>query len=377
MSRSLLINSLLVGFMLLLSYSTSWANILSLEQFHQAKSSLKECTPSEDSGRSLTIRFRPASTNAELNIEFPTSSNDQGLGILKVTNSETNEKIQTLELEGSLDYDINSLCFITIDDFNFDGYLDLAVRRSTGVHRENFLPHQFWLFDSKKMRFQTTSLAKALAQLDDLLMGVMSFDQKQKRIMISRTKSGLVSVVTYKIVDDTLLLDQPMSSHRAERAILDKLSVTSLKEPIPLSTGLWKAELLFSEGIELDQDDNFTELCTNFTDWRKEVISEFQNNNCIGEEDCDGVKTVCNDTLLQQRAKKEDKYWQLGAKQLCKSSDGSQAIFEYWLTPLSPKNQPLNRYEWEMVVSTINKKGKIKKDISRGRKTWLEEKKCE
>lgn len=191
MQQSKQLAYLLITYLWMIS-TPSQAEILNLSQL-QTLQMTQQC-PTDD----LVLSLKPAHSSPELQLHIPaqlkSNKNDEYSQetLLKITRGK--QPVQSLTYHSELPPESKlQLCLLRIEDFNFDGYLDLALPRLVGAKA---IAYQFWLYQPLKQRFATTSLSQALT---DLVATEFKFNQQTQQIELSRLSIEKTEQETYQL----------------------------------------------------------------------------------------------------------------------------------------------------------------------------------
>ena len=346
-------------------FSVSQANALSLDDFNTTKNS-QSCR-SVIGKKDLTLQFKPNKLGSAIQLTIPAKlipakgNAYAQTSIFTLTQGKPAKPLQTLELNAELAPDFaysDAFCWLRIEDFNFDGYLDIAAPRSLGA---TWLAYQFWFYDPTKKRFQTTEMSKALSALE---ASELSFDSNKKQVIEKKRSATYQEENVYTFEGDKLV---PTKQTTPESLRVESTAgVMPLTDPVPQLTGLWLNEVSYEDGKTVKNDSAAVELCTNYSDWRKEALAPSD-----GEEDCDPL-------IAQQRGTQGQANWQFGTKEICLEEDGSISTTEYWAMPLSYKAKAISAFKWETRTINTTKQGKTTiTDVMRGMSKWRKAQNCE
>jgi hypothetical protein len=135
--------------------------------------------------------------------------------------------------------------------------------------------------------------------------------------------------------------------------------VVPLKQAVPMKAGLWRDELLDSNGNP--EKNSAIESCRTVSDWREHALS-------AGSEASEG----CSRTKLISRQIGNPPTLQVGMSETCRE-DGKTLVTTSWLVRKDAPNQPLHRYEMRSTVSLVSKNASKQAAVSddRTRHTWL------
>jgi hypothetical protein len=132
-----------------------------------------------------------------------------------------------------------------------------------------------------------------------------------------------------------------------------------LKQAVPMKAGLWRDELLDSNGNPVKNSS--IESCRTASDWRDHALA-------AGYEASEG----CSRTKLISRQIGNPPALQVGMTETCREG-GKTLVMTSWLVRHDNANQPLNQYEMHSTVSKVSKNASKQAAVSadRTRHTWL------
>jgi hypothetical protein len=140
-----------------------------------------------------------------------------------------------------------------------------------------------------------------------------------------------------------------------------------LKQAVPMKPGLWRDELLDSNGKP--EKNSAIESCRTVSDWRDHVLA-------AGSEASEG----CGRTKLISRQTGNPPALQVGISETCRE-DGKTLLTTSWLVRKDASNQSLSQYEMHTSTQTMSKASPQKRTSSSSkitlaqttRHTWLRE----
>ena len=138
-----------------------------------------------------------------------------------------------------------------------------------------------------------------------------------------------------------------------------------LKQAVPMKAGLWRDELLDSNGNP--EKNSAIESCRTVSDWREHALA-------AGSEASEG----CSRTKLISRLIGNPPTLQAGTSETCRE-DGKTLVTTSWLVRKDASNQALSQYEMHTSTQTIQKASPQKRTSSSSkitlvqttRHTWL------
>jgi hypothetical protein len=135
--------------------------------------------------------------------------------------------------------------------------------------------------------------------------------------------------------------------------------VTPKTQVVPMQAGLWRDELLDSNGKP--EKNSAIESCRTVSDWREHALA-------AGSEASEG----CSPTKLISRQIGNPPTLQVGMTETCRE-DGKTLVTTSWLVRKDNSNQPLNQYEMHSTITQVTKKSSKQAPLSadRTRHTWL------
>lgn len=134
--------------------------------------------------------------------------------------------------------------------------------------------------------------------------------------------------------------------------------VLPLKQAVPMKPGLWRDELLNSNGKP--EKNSAIESCRTVSDWRDHVLA-------AGSEASEG----CGRTKLISRQTGNPPALQVGMSETCRE-DGKTLVTTSWLVRTDAPNQPLRQYEMHTSTQTMSKALPQKRSSSSTKTTLLE-----
>ena len=141
--------------------------------------------------------------------------------------------------------------------------------------------------------------------------------------------------------------------------------VVPLKQAVPMKAGLWRDELLGSNGKP--EINSAIESCRSASDWRDHALA-------AGSEASEG----CSQTKLISRQMGNPPTLQVGMSETCRE-DGKTLVTTSWLVRKDASNQALSQYEMHTSTQTMQKASPQKRASSSSkttlaqttRHTWL------
>ena len=138
-----------------------------------------------------------------------------------------------------------------------------------------------------------------------------------------------------------------------------------LKQAVPMKAGLWRDELLDSNGKP--EKNPAIESCRTVSDWREHALA-------AGSEASEG----CSRTKLISRLIGNPPTLQVGTSETCRE-DGKTLVTTSWLVRKDASNQALSQYEMHTSTQTMQKASPQKRASSSSkttlaqttRHTWL------
>ena len=208
------------GFLLLACLtSVSHATTVTLAEFTKANAN-NTCSTTQD----LTIKFKPHESMGEYQVTIPVKLKPLASDRFKRTANIVVRKIgaspQVLKIIADTPNSVeNDPCFVRIEDFNFDGYLDIANVDSFGAKWGGY---QFWLFDKASQTYVTSPISK---KLGELAANEITFDAKHQIIQSHYlSASGGIIREAFQIKKNKLILVEDES----EKVDPDKQTVTRI-----------------------------------------------------------------------------------------------------------------------------------------------------
>lgn len=134
--------------------------------------------------------------------------------------------------------------------------------------------------------------------------------------------------------------------------------VVPLKQAVPMKAGLWRDELLDSNGNP--EKNSAIESCRTVSDWREHALA-------AGSEASEG----CSRTKLISRQIGNPPTLQVGMSETCRE-DGKTLVTTSWLVRKDAPNQALSQYEMHTSTQTMQKASTQKRTSSSSKTTLVQ-----
>jgi hypothetical protein len=179
----------------------------------------------------------------------------------------------------------------------------------------------------------------------------------QKVALIALATAGSMTITINNSLASTCTSILPGGCYTKPVALSQE--VVPLKQAVPMKAGLWRDELLDSNGKPVKNSS--IESCRTASDWRDHALA-------AGYEASEG----CSRTKLISRQIGNPPALQVGMTETCREG-GKTLVMTSWLVRHDNANQPLNQYEMHSTISKVSKNASKQAAVSadRTRHTWL------